>query len=114
MQSPAFDIDPDIGRASTPPAAIYRSPEIFQWQKESIFARSWHMLPGAERVKAPGHLLPFRLLDGCLGEPLVLACGDDGELRDTHGLLAARYDLDERLAARLAGIDALTDAVVGA
>jgi uncharacterized protein (DUF302 family) len=28
--------------------------------------------------------------------------------------LAARYDLDEQLAARLAGIDALTDAVVGA
>jgi choline monooxygenase len=81
MQSPAFDIDPDIRRASTPPAAIYRSGEIFELQKERVLARGWHMLPGAERVKAPGHLLPFRLLDGCLGEPLVLACGDDGELR---------------------------------
>lgn len=81
MNSRTFDIDPDIRRASTPPAALYRDPELFRLQKDRIFARSWQMIPGAERVKAPGHLLPIRLLEGCLDEPLVLACGEDSEIR---------------------------------
>jgi len=76
-----LDIDPDIRCAFTPPAWLYRDPTVFERQKEEIFARSWQMIPGAERVKAPGHLLPFRLLEGCLDEPLVLACGEDGALR---------------------------------
>ncbi len=76
-----LDIDPDIRRASSPPSALYRDPEIFRRQQEEIFARSWQLIPGAERVKAPGHLLPFSLLDGCLGEPLVLSCGEDGTAR---------------------------------
>ncbi|MDB5035477.1 MAG: choline monooxygenase [Chlorobi bacterium] len=81
MPIPEFDIDPDISRASTPPAEIYRRPDVLEHQKDRIFARSWQMIPGGERVKAPGHLLPFKLLDGCLGEPLVLACGEDGVVR---------------------------------
>jgi len=39
------------------------------------------MIPGAERVRAPGHVLPFTLLEGCLDEPLVLSRADDGRLR---------------------------------
>ncbi len=81
MHDSAFDIDPDIRRAYSPPASLYLDPAIFQQQKEQIFARSWQLLPGAERVKAPGHLLPLTLLDGCLGEPLLLSCGDDGITR---------------------------------
>jgi len=81
MKIPSFDIDPDICRAATPPAVLYRDSETFQLQKERIFARSWQLIPGAERVKAPGHILPFTLLEGCLGEPLALSCGDDGSAR---------------------------------
>jgi choline monooxygenase len=76
-----FFIDPVIGRAATPPSRIYRDEDAFRVQRERIFARSWQFVPGAERVKAPGHLLPFTLLEGCLDEPLVLARGDDGGLR---------------------------------
>jgi len=81
MSIPEFTIDPDIRRASTPPSEIYRGQEAFRLQKEMIFARSWQMIPGAERAKAPGHLLPFTLMEGCLDEPLVLACGEDGVTR---------------------------------
>lgn len=45
----------------------------------------------------------------------VLVWDDGGRTRLAYAApaeLAARYDLDEELAARLAGIDALTDAVV--
>jgi choline monooxygenase len=76
-----FFIDPDIRRAETLPAEVYHAPEWYQAQRERVFARSWQFIPGAERVKAPGHLLPFTLLEGCLDEPLVLARGDDGALR---------------------------------
>lgn len=81
MDTPNFEIDADIRRASTPPSVIYRDAAVYERQKDRIFARSWHLIPGADRVKAPGHLLPFRLLEGCLNEPLVLACGDDGVVR---------------------------------
>ena len=76
-----FAIDPDIRRAQTLPAEVYASPAWYAVQKERVFARSWQMVRGAERVKAPGHLLPFTLLEGCLDEPLVLAAGEDGLTR---------------------------------
>jgi len=46
----------------------------------------------------------------------VLVWSDGGQTKLTYtapGALAARYGLSEELAARLAGIDGLTDAVVG-
>jgi choline monooxygenase len=76
-----FAIDPDIRRAQTLPAEVYHAPEWYALHRDRVFARSWQMVRGAERVKAPGHLLPFTLLEGCLDEPLVLACGEDSALR---------------------------------
>jgi choline monooxygenase len=76
-----FAIDAEIARARTLPAEVYASPAWFEAQRERVFARSWQLVRGAERVRAPGHLLPFTLLEGCLDEPLVLAAGEDGALR---------------------------------
>ncbi|HYJ80866.1 MAG TPA: aromatic ring-hydroxylating dioxygenase subunit alpha [Longimicrobiaceae bacterium] len=76
-----FTIDPEISRAQTLPAEVYRAPEWYALQRDRVFARSWQLVRGAERVKAPGHLLPFTLLEGCLDEPLVLACDDEGAVR---------------------------------
>lgn len=75
-----FEIDADIRRARTLPARVYRDRDAFELQKKRIFARAWHLAPGAERVKAPGHVLPFTLLEGCLDEPLLLTCDDDTRL----------------------------------
>ena len=76
-----FSIDADIRRASTPPASIYRDPTAFALQRERVFARSWQLVVGGERVRAPGHLFPFTLLESCLDEPLLLAADDAGEVR---------------------------------
>lgn len=76
-----FEIDPDIRRARTLPAEVYRDARWYRRQRERVFARSWQMIPGAERVRAPGHLLPFTLLPECLDEPLLLAVGDDDVTR---------------------------------
>jgi choline monooxygenase len=75
-----FAIDPRIERASTPPSRVYHDPALWALQQERIFVRSWQLAAGAERVRAPGHVLPFTLLPGCLDEPLVLT-------RDQRGVL---------------------------
>jgi choline monooxygenase len=76
----AFEVDPDIRRASTMPAFIYHDPDVYRLQRERIFARSWQWIAHADRVKAPGHVLPITLLEGCLDEPIVLVRGEDDEL----------------------------------
>jgi choline monooxygenase len=81
MPTRDFDIDKDIRRASTLPARVYSDPEYFELQKDRVFARSWQLVGDSSRVKAPGRVLPFTLLDGCLNEPLVLTSDDEGTLR---------------------------------
>jgi choline monooxygenase len=76
-----FEIDADITRASTPPSRVYHDPAEFAVQRDRIFARSWLHAGDAGRVRAPGHVLPFTLLPGCLDEPLLLSRDQDGELR---------------------------------
>ena len=78
---PRIDIDEDIRTSSTLPAAVYSDPRYFALQKERVFARSWQYATDSARVKAPGHVLPFTLLDGCLDEPLVITSDENAELR---------------------------------
>lgn len=68
----AVSIDPDIRRAHTLPAWIYSDPAVFALVRERVFARSWQFVCEASRVKVPGQVHPFMLLEGCLDEPLVL------------------------------------------
>ncbi|HEY3258364.1 MAG TPA: aromatic ring-hydroxylating dioxygenase subunit alpha [Gemmatimonadaceae bacterium] len=76
-----IEIIPEIRRAFTLPARAYSNPDLYELQKDRVFARSWQYAADAARVKAPGHVLPFTLLDGCLDEPLVLASDDSATVR---------------------------------
>ena len=78
---PRVEIDPDIRAASTLPAKVYSDPGYFALQQDRVFAKSWQYAADSERVKAPGHVLPFTLLEGCLSEPLVITSDDAAELR---------------------------------
>ena len=78
---PQIEIDPDISAAATLPAKVYSDPGYYALQQDRVFSRSWQYATDSARVKAPGHVLPFTLLDGCLGEPLVITSDDDAELR---------------------------------
>lgn len=75
-----FEIDADIARASTPPSRVYHDPQQFAVQREQVFTRGWLYAGESGRVRAPGHVLPFTLLPGCLDEPLVLTRDQVGEL----------------------------------
>lgn len=70
MNPETVRIDPDIRRATTLPAEVYRSRELFDLQRERVFARSWQWIPVP--LPGPGAALPLTLLPGCLEEPLVL------------------------------------------
>ena len=76
-----WTVDPEIGSAETLPSQVYHSPDAYARQVEAVFTRTWQYVADADRVKAPGHVLPVTLLPGCLDEPLVLSLPDDGELR---------------------------------
>ncbi|MBI3724763.1 aromatic ring-hydroxylating dioxygenase subunit alpha [bacterium] len=76
-----FHIEEDIRRAETPPAAFYREPRFLDLARERVFARSWQLVPEAERLREPGQLVPFSLLEGCLDEPLLLTRDAQGEVR---------------------------------
>jgi choline monooxygenase len=65
-------IDADIRRASALPGAFYRDPAYLAAARERIFARSWHLVGDAHRLKSPGSVLPCALLEGCLDEPILL------------------------------------------
>jgi choline monooxygenase len=75
-----FKIDPDIRRAETLPGSVYHAPEFYESAKQRVFARSWQYIADAGRIKAPGHVLPFELLPGCLNESLVLTVDDKSRL----------------------------------
>ncbi|MCE2455740.1 MAG: Rieske 2Fe-2S domain-containing protein [Gemmatimonadetes bacterium] len=74
-----FGVDPNIARARTLPAEIYRSAAVFDRARERIFARSWQPVGELASLKAPGRVVPLTMLEGCLDEPLVLTRAEDGE-----------------------------------
>lgn len=90
---PAIEIDANIARASTLPAAAYSDPAYYELQKNAVFARSWQWAGDAARVKAPGHVLPFTLLEGCLDEPLFLSSDESAELRCLSNVCTHRGSL---------------------
>jgi choline monooxygenase len=61
--APQVDINPDIRRAATLPAGVYYDPRWYELQRERVFARTWQYAGEAARVRAPGHVLPFTLLE---------------------------------------------------
>jgi choline monooxygenase len=75
-----FDIDPDIRRASTLPAWVYSDADVYRAARERVFVRSWQFVASTDRVKVPGQVWPFTLLEGSLDEPLVLVRDRDDRL----------------------------------
>jgi choline monooxygenase len=76
-----FRIDPDISTAETLPGSVYADPSIYDKQLERVFARSWQLVGDASRVRTPGRVVPFTLLDGSLNEPLLLSSDEDCVVR---------------------------------
>jgi len=72
MPLPRFTIDPDITTARTLPSWVYCDPAALDAAREAVFVPSWQMVAGTDRIKVPGQVYPFTLLEGLLDQPLVL------------------------------------------
>jgi len=93
VETPSFDIDPDIRRAATLPTAVYRDPAVYRLQCERVFARSWQLIPESDRLGPDGFAVPFTLLPGCLDEPLVLVRDTVGTVRCLSNVCTHRGNL---------------------
>ncbi|MBI3098210.1 MAG: Rieske 2Fe-2S domain-containing protein [Planctomycetes bacterium] len=81
MTLPPLSIDPDIARASTLPAEVYRDPRYFDLARERVFTRTWQFLGEVGVLTESGSVAPFTLLEGLLNEPILLTRDAAGEIR---------------------------------
>ncbi len=83
---PKLHIDLDIAHASTLPSHLYYSQEAYEREKKALFAGSWQVVGHVHQAARPGDYFTFDLL----GEPLLIARGDDGVLRGFYNVCRHR------------------------
>jgi choline monooxygenase len=83
---PNLHIDVDIAHASTLPAAKYFSAETYEKEKKNVFAATWQLLGHVHQAWKAGDYFTCDLL----GEPLLIARGEDGILRGFHNVCRHR------------------------
>lgn len=71
-----FFVDPDASRAESLPASAYTDPQFLQKELETIFRKTWILLPNNDRVDKPSSRVPVSLM----GRPLFLARNSRNEL----------------------------------
>lgn len=81
-----LQIDSDIARGWTLPAALYTDPSVLAVEKEKIFLRTWQVVGHAHQVANPGDFFTFDLI----GEPLLIVRGADGTLRGFYNVCRHR------------------------
>jgi phenylpropionate dioxygenase-like ring-hydroxylating dioxygenase large terminal subunit len=86
MPSLPIDLDGNIARASTLAAPLYFNEETFATEKRRIFSATWQLVGHVRQVANPGDYFTVDLL----GEPLLIARGDDGVLRGFHNVCRHR------------------------
>lgn len=75
-----WEIDADIRRAATPPAAFYSDEASHHQCLEKVFARSWQFIGDSTLARVPGQVWPFTFLEGGVDEPLLLTRDRDDRL----------------------------------
>ena len=86
-------IDEDIRKASTLPGWVYTEPETYARIRERVFARSWQLVGDVDRVKVPGQVAPFTLLESLLDEPLLLTRDKADEIHCLSNVCTHRANL---------------------
>ena len=74
-------IDKDIKKASTLPGSFYNDANAYEEVVEKIFVKTWQFIGDVHNtVRLNESVHPFNLLDGCLGEPLLLTRNKAGDI----------------------------------
>jgi choline monooxygenase len=74
----AYRPDAPLANASTIPARWYTDARVLDLELATVFRRSWQVAGRLEQVRAPGDYVASELPGGA---PVIVARGDDGELR---------------------------------
>ena len=64
----------------------YHAPEVFEIERERVFARNWFYGGRADALAEPGD---FANID-VAGESVIVVCGNDGELRGFYNVCRHR------------------------
>jgi choline monooxygenase len=67
-----FEIDARITHARTPPASLYADAAVFASVCERVLRPSWQLIGDTDQVRVPTQVQPVTLLEGAIGEPLLL------------------------------------------
>jgi choline monooxygenase len=76
----SFYIDPDISKAETLPGWFYHDTDIFDAIKEKVFVKTWQWIGEDRLVDLAEMVHPFNMLEGFLGEPMLLIRNIDDSL----------------------------------
>lgn len=89
-----FYIDSDIKKAETLPARFYKSQEVFDRLKESVFVKSWQYI-GDENSLVPLNesVYPLVLLDNYLTEPLLVVRDSNNQTKCLTNVCTHRGNL---------------------
>lgn len=88
-----FEIDPDIRRAETPPAALYHDAGWFAAVIERVMLRTWHMIPREIVPTEATAQAPWMMLPGCVDEPLLMTRDEAGTLHLVSNVCTHRGNL---------------------
>ncbi|MET9595394.1 SRPBCC family protein [Streptomyces sp. NPDC006516] len=80
-------LEPDAPELSLSPAA-FTSPELWRWEQERVFARSWLLVAHSGALAAPGSSVTL----APAGRPFTVSRADDGTLRARSALGPHRPD----------------------
>lgn len=89
----SWQIDSDIRRAETLPGRVYTDPALFEAARDRVFARSWQYVADLAQVRTPGSILPVTLLEGVLGEPLLVTRDAEDRLHCLSNVCTHRANL---------------------
>lgn len=73
----SYDPTSPLEQAWTIPAPWYTSEDIYELERQTVFARSWQLAGRVDQVSEPGQYVTSEIA----GEPIVVVRGSDNELR---------------------------------
>lgn len=79
-------VAPEVAEAFTLPSSWYTRPDGLQAERKRVFGASWQLVAHAAALANPGDYATVNLV----GEPLLLARGDDGVLRAFYNVCRHR------------------------
>ena len=73
----SYNPEASLAEASTIPSLWYTDERIFELEKQTVFSSSWQFAARIGQLREPGDYVTTEIA----GEPIVIVCGSDGELR---------------------------------